>query len=107
MAVGTIWSETSLDGAAGALVWRRRIWRCEEPRCAKRTWTKTTPPIRARAALTKRARRRAYHRVRRGGATVEAVRVELGVGCNAVMRTVPDDGQPLVKDPVGINASTP
>ena len=42
-----------------------------------------------------------------GGATVEAVRVELGVGCNAVMRTVRDDGQPLVKDPVGINASTP
>jgi hypothetical protein len=39
--------------------------------------------------------------------TVEAVRVELGVGWNAVMRTVRDDGQPLVKDPVGINASTP
>jgi transposase len=32
------------------LVWRKRIWRCDEPRCAKRTWTETTPAIHPRAA---------------------------------------------------------
>jgi transposase len=62
------------------LVWRKRIWRCEEPRCPKRTWTEATPLIRARAALTERARRWACQRVGRDGGTVEAVRVELGVG---------------------------
>jgi transposase len=81
------------------LVWRKRIWRCEEPRCPKRTWTEAIPLIRARAALTERARRWACQRVGRDGGTVEAVRVELGVGWNTVMRAVRDYGEPLVEDP--------
>jgi transposase len=88
------------------LVWRKRIWRCEEPRCAKRTWTEATPLIRARAALTERARRWACQRVGRDGGTVEAVRVELGVGWNTVMRAVRDYGEPLVEDPGRLDGVT-
>ncbi len=25
------------------LVWRKRLWRCEEPRCGKRTWSESIP----------------------------------------------------------------
>ncbi len=25
------------------LGWRKRLWRCAEPECAKRTWTRPTP----------------------------------------------------------------
>lgn len=86
-------------GRAVLLVWRKRLWRCEEAACAKRTWTETQPAIGRRAALTERARRWACERVGRDGRTVEAVRVELGVGWNTVMRAVRDYGAPLVADP--------
>ena len=29
-------------GRPVVLVWCKRIWRCDEPRCAKRTWTETS-----------------------------------------------------------------
>src|SRR5512144_747620 len=37
------------------LVWRKRIWRCEEPRCDRRTWSERSEAIRPKAALTERA----------------------------------------------------
>ncbi len=70
------------------LVWRKRLWRCEEPRCGKRTWSETHPQVGRRAALTERARRWACEQVGRDGLTVEAVRHRLGVGWNTVMRAV-------------------
>jgi transposase len=27
------------------LVWRKRLWRCDEPLCTKRTWSESTPWI--------------------------------------------------------------
>jgi transposase len=81
------------------LLWRKRIWRCDEPRCVRRTWSETTPLIRPRAALTERARWWACQRVGRDGDTVAAVSAELGVGWNTVMRAVRDYGRPLVDDP--------
>lgn len=81
------------------LVWRKRLWRCAELACSRRTWTEAHPEIAPRAALTERARRWAARRVGHDGDTVEAVRVELGVGWNTVMRAVRDYGQPLVDDP--------
>jgi transposase len=81
------------------LVWRKRLWRCDEQLCTKRTWSESTPWIGRRDALTERARRWACERVGRDGRTVEAVRVELGVGWNTVMRAVRVHGNPLVQDP--------
>ena len=78
------------------LVWRKRLWRCAEPECAKRTWTETHPDIAARAALTERARAWSARQVGECGRTVAAIAVLLGVGWNTVMRAVRAFGQPLV-----------
>ena len=68
-------------------------------RCPKRTWTESSPAIRAKAALTERARMWACRRVGEDGDTVEDVRLELGVGWGTVMRAVREYGEPLVDDP--------
>jgi transposase len=81
------------------LVWRKRLWRCAEPRCGKRTWTETHPEVAARAALTERARAWACREVGQYGRTVAAVAALLRVGWNTVMRAVRAFGQPLVDDP--------
>jgi transposase len=87
-----------VPGRSVLLAWRKRIWRCDELRCPRRTWTERTPLIRPRAALTERARWWACQRVGRDGDAVEAVRVELGVGSSTVMRAVREHGTPLVDD---------
>lgn len=84
-------------GRAVLLVWRKRLWRCAESGCAKRTWSEASSAIGRRAALTERARRWACERVGRDGETVQAVRAQLGVGWNTVMRAVRDYGRPLVE----------
>lgn len=86
-------------GRPVVLVWNKRIWRCAEPACARRTWSETSPAVRPRAALTERARWWACRRVGEQEATVEQVRRELGVGWNTVMRAVDEHGRPLVDDP--------
>jgi hypothetical protein len=42
-------------GRPTRLVWVKRRWRCEEPRCAARTWTESSPAFSARCLLTERA----------------------------------------------------
>ena len=86
-------------GRPVTLVWVKRVWRCVEPRCARRTWTETSSAIRPRAAWTERARREACRRVGELGLTVAAVAAEFGVGWATVMAAVRDYGQPLVDDP--------
>jgi transposase len=86
-------------GRPVTLVWVKRVWRCHEPRCPKRTWTETSAAIRARAAWTERARVEACRRVGELGQTVAAVATEFGVGWATVMAAVRDYGQPLVNDP--------
>ena len=81
------------------LVWVKRVWRCHEPRCPKRTWTETSEAIRPRAGWTERARREACRRVGELGHTVAAVAVEFGVGWATVMAAVLEYGTPLVEDP--------
>jgi transposase len=88
------------------LVWRKRIWRCDEPACPRRTWTETTPHVRPRTALTERARQWACRRVGRDGDTPAALSRELGVGWATVMRAVRDYGEPLVDDPGRLDGVT-
>jgi transposase len=85
------------------LVWRKRIWRCAEPACPRRTWSETTRAIRRRAALTERARIWACRRVGRDGHTVAGVAADLGVGWATVMRAVADVGTPLIEDPARLD----
>jgi transposase-like protein len=81
------------------LVWIKRVWRCREPLCVKRTWTETSPVIRPRASWTERARAEACRRVGQDGHTVAAVAAEFGVGWATVMAAVRDYGEPLIDDP--------
>ncbi len=46
-------------GRPVTLLWVKRLWRCPEPACPRRTWTARSEHIRARASLTERARREA------------------------------------------------
>jgi transposase len=62
------------------LVWCKRVWRCDEPRCAQRTWIETSEHVAPRAVLTERARWWACQRVGRDGDSVARVARELGVG---------------------------
>src|SRR5829696_2882937 len=82
-------------GRPVTLVWVRRVWRCVEPRCARRTWTETSSAIRPRTSWTERARREACRRVGELGQTVAAVAGEFGVGWATVMAAVRDYGRPL------------
>ena len=86
-------------GRPVTLVWRKRIWRCEEPRCDRRTWSERSEAIRPKAALTERARMWATRRIGEDGDTVEDLRLELGVSWGTVMRAVREYGAPLVDDP--------
>lgn len=86
-------------GRPVTLVWRKRIWRCEEPGCDRRTWSERSEAIRPKAALTERARMWATRRIGEDGDTVEDLRVELGVSWGTVMRAVREYGAPLVDDP--------
>lgn len=86
-------------GRPVTLVWRKRLWRCDEPACPTRTWSERHPAVRSKAALTERARVWATRRVGEDGDTVENLRLELGVGWGTVMRAVREYGQPLVDDP--------
>ena len=42
-------------GRPARLRWDKRRWRCEQPECAARTWTESSPAFSARCLLTDRA----------------------------------------------------
>jgi transposase len=86
-------------GRPVTLIWVKRVWRCAEPRCRRRTWTETSGHVGSRASLTERARAEACRRVGEDGHDVAAVAVEYGVGWHTIMRAVRDHGRPLVDDP--------
>jgi transposase len=86
-------------GVATLLVWVKRIWRCMEPACPRKTWSESHPQVAPRAVLTRRARRDACAQVGRDQASVAAVARRLGTGWNTVMSAVREHGVPLVNDP--------
>jgi transposase len=85
-------------GRPVTLVWVKRVWRCVHARCARRTWTETSPSITPRASLTERARAEIWRRVGEDGQCVAAVAREFGVGWHTAMAAVRDHGQPRVED---------
>jgi len=78
------------------LVWFKRVWRCEEPRCGQRTWSERSEAIRPRAVLTERARAECARRVGQDATDVSRVAVDLGVGWGTVMRAVREYGQRIL-----------
>ena len=86
-------------GRPVALLWSKRVWRCQEALCERGSWTERSSAIAPRASLTERARREACRRVGRDGHSVAQVARDLGVGWSTVMAAVRDHGAPLVEDP--------
>ena len=93
-------------GRPVTIVWVKRVWRCPEPRCPKKTWTETSTQIRPRASWTERARAEACRRVGEDGHCVAQVAAAFGVGWGTVMAAVRDYGSVLVTDPVRLEAVT-
>jgi transposase len=81
------------------LVWVKRVWRCAQALCPKRTWTETSKAIAPRASLTERARAEICRRVGEDGASVAAVAREFGIGWRTAMGAVREHGSPRVDDP--------
>jgi transposase len=98
--------DTPIGDRPVVLCWRKRLWRCDEPTCSRRTWTETSPAIMARATLTERARAWAARRVGKDNHTVAEVARELAVGWRTVMSAVREVGTPLVDDPDRLDGVT-
>ena len=86
-------------GRPVTLIWIKRLWRCGQALCPRRTWSETSPAIPPRASLSARAAAVACRRVGELGEAVATVAADLGVGWGAVMRAVREHGTPLVDDP--------
>lgn len=80
------------------LVWKKRIWRCEQAQCPVGSWRERSAAIAPRASLTERARLDACRRVGKHADSVAEVARDLGVGWHTVMRAVVDHGTALVDD---------
>ncbi len=86
-------------GRPVVLVWVKRVWRCVESWCARRTWTENSEAIRPRASMTERSRAEACRRVGEDGHSVAAVARDFGVSWATVMTAVAEYGRPRVDDP--------
>jgi transposase len=83
-------------GRPVTLVWFKRVWRCAEEACGRRTWSERHQAIRPRAVLTERARAECARRVGEDATDVARVAVDLGVGWATVMRAVWEYGQRIL-----------
>lgn len=71
------------------IVWRQRVWRCDDPDCARRTFVEQVPSLVApRGSITKRAVSWAIGQLRREHATVHGLARQLGTTWKTVWRAV-------------------
>ena len=96
----TVLRDLAVSGRSCRLVWAKRIWRCEEPACSRRTWTERRDDVAVpRAVLTERTRAEICVQVGRHARPVAQVAREYGIGWNTAMNAVIDHGTVLVEDP--------
>jgi transposase len=82
-----------VSGRPVVLVWRKRLWRCNEPLCPVRTWTEPSTHVAPRAVLTGRARAEICRRVGEDADSVAQVARDYGVGWHTTMGAVREHGQ--------------
>lgn len=90
-------------GRPARLVWAKRRWRCEEPLCAARTWTESSPWFSSRCLLTNRAGRECRLQVGLNARPVAQMARELGV-CWDTVAAVREHGEPLLDGPARVGA---
>jgi len=91
---------TTLRASDGRCVrWRKRIWRCPEPACARRTWTEVQPYATPCAKLTARATSWAVDPLRHDDTTVSAIARHLGVAWDSCWSAIKADAQTRIAEP--------
>jgi transposase len=91
-------------GRPARLPWRKRRFRCEEPRCRVATRTESSPASSARCLLTDRAGLECCLQVGFHARPVAQMARELGVRATPAMAAVAEHGEPLVDDPERVGA---
>jgi len=82
------------------LSWRKRTWRCAEPRCAVKVFTEQAEDLaRPRALLTTRACWWAIIQIRREHASVAGVARQLGTTWRTVWRSIKPLLEAMAADP--------
>jgi transposase len=87
--------------------WRKRIWRCHEPACARRTWTEVQPYATPRAKLTARATSWAVDALRHDDTTVSAIARHLGVAWDTCWSAIKADAQTRIAEPDRLKGIAP
>ena len=95
-----------VSGRPVVLVWRKRLWRCNEPLCPVRTWTEPSRHVAPRAVLTGRAREEICRRVGEDADAVAEVARDYGVGWHTAMAAVREHGHGKVDDPARLDGVT-
>ncbi|WP_432506683.1 ISL3 family transposase [Kineococcus arenarius] len=75
-------------GTPVQLIWRKRRWRCREPRCPAGAWSEEHPALPVRAKLTARAVAWATQTLRWDDSTVSALARQLGVDWHTLMKAI-------------------
>ena len=71
------------------IVWRQRVWRCDDDGCARKTFVEHLPAlVERRGSITKRAIAWAIGQLRHEHATIEGIRRQLGTSWKTVWRAV-------------------
>lgn len=70
------------------LIWRKRRWRCREPRCPTGIWSEEHPALPTRARLSTRAVEWAVQTPRWDDSTVSALARQLGVDWHTLMDAI-------------------
>ncbi len=79
--------------------WFKRIWRCPEPACGRRTWTEGHDFAATRAKLTARAIDWAVDALRHDDTTVSAIARHLGVAWDTCWNAVEAAAKTLIAQP--------
>ncbi len=81
-------------------MWRKRTWRCAEPKCPAGKWTEQHDgPARPRALLTLRACWWAITQIRREHASVAGLARQLGTSWRTVWRSIKPLLEQMADDP--------
>jgi transposase len=81
------------------IVWRQRVWRCDDDGCARRTFVEQVPTLVApRGSITARAVGWAIGQLRREHATVHGIARQLGTSWKTVWRAIEPELVKLAED---------
>jgi len=81
------------------VVWRKRVWRCDEPACPTGSWTEVHALAEPRAVLTNRAIAWATDALAADDTTVSALARRAGVGWHSLWRPVAREAALRAADP--------